>query len=315
MKWLLALLTLLFVVPAHAQGTIPVAMNVQSNINGPLPGALLYTYVVGTVATPEIAYQDVALTQPLPWPIAADANGRLPLFYLPAGSVHARLTDASGSIQFDYLNVLVIGGATGGGGGGGTVDPTTIFATGDVKFRLTNETLTGWVILNGQTIGSATSGATGLASATAQALYIYLWTFCSNAHCPVTTGRSASALADFTSGKQLQLPDMRDSMPVGRDCMGNSCLGGILLSNISSGGSDTADTPGAFGGVANQPIANPICRTYLPSISCQSMVPLTYTGSRGQFLWQRRKFLSVAAAALQYQSTLTRLLIRLKTRY
>src|SRR5271157_328525 len=137
----LLFLALLFVTPAHAQGTIPVSMNVQSNINGPLPGALLYTFVTGTVATPEIAYQDVGLTHALPWPIPADNNGRLPQIYLPTGSVHARLTDASGNIQFDYANVLVIGGATGGGGGGGTVDPTTVAATGDIKFRLTNETL------------------------------------------------------------------------------------------------------------------------------------------------------------------------------
>ena len=249
----------------------------QSNQNGPLPGALLYTFITGTTATPQFAFQDIGLTQQLPWPIPADLNGRLPMFYLPAGNVHARLTDSSGNVQFDYPNVLVIGGASSGGGGGGTtVDPTTVASTGDIKWRLTNENLAGWVTLNGQTIGSATSGATGFASATAQALFIYLWTFCNNAHCPVTpSGRGATALVDFAAGKQLQLPDMRDATPVGRDCMGNSCLGGILLSNITSGGTDTADTAGAFGGRANQPIllANlpnlslPVTAVTMPAIS------------------------------------------------
>ena len=263
-KLLLALGLVLGTFPVHAQGTIPVAMNVQQDANGqPLAGALLYTYVVGTVSTPEIAYQDPGLTLTLPWPVVADGNGRLPMFYLPAGSVHARLTDASGNVQFDYPAVLVIGGTTSGGGGGGgpSVDPTSIASTGDIKFRLTSETLAGWVILNGETIGSATSGGTSLASSSAQNLYVYLWTNCPNTHCPVSTGRGASALADFAANKTLQLMDMRDSLLVGRDCMGSSCLGGLLLSNITSGGTDTADTPGAFGGVANQIIA----QTNIPS--------------------------------------------------
>ena len=255
-------------------------MNVQQNQNGqPLAGALLYIYVVNTVAVPQLAYQDVNLTQALPWPIAADQNGRLPMFYLTSGSVHVRLTDASGQVQFDYPNVLVIGGASGGGGGGGqVVDPTAIAATGDVKFRLTSESLSGWVILNGQTIGSPTSGASGLASATTQNLFIYLWTNCPNAHCPVTPGgRGLTALADFQANKQLQLMDMRDSMLVGRDCMGNSCRNGILLSNIASGGGDTADTPGAFGGVANQPIT----LTNLPNLSLPVSVSVTIGSGQG----------------------------------
>jgi hypothetical protein len=268
MKWLLTALALFFVAPAHAQGTLPIAMNVNINQNGqPLAGALLYIYQVNTVGTPQIAFQDIGLTQPLPWPVVADQNGRLPMFYLASGSVHARLTDSGGNAQFDYPNILVINASSapsGGGGGGTTVDPTSVASTGDVKFRLSSEVLAGWVVLNGQTIGSATSGASGFASSTAQALFIYLWTNCPNAHCPVTpSGRGASALADFSAGKVLQLPDMRDSVMVGRDCMGNTCLGGILLSNITSGGTDTADTPQAFGGVANRTIT----LTNLPNLS------------------------------------------------
>ena len=279
MKWLLTVLALLFAPVAHAQGTLPVAMNVSINQNGqPLSGALLYIYQVNTVGTPQIAFQDIGLTQPLPWPVVADQNGRLPMFYLASGSVHARLTDSGGNAQFDYPNILVINASSGGGGGGGgggtTVDPTSVASTGDVKFRLSNEVLAGWVTLNGQTIGSATSGASGFASSTAQALFIYLWTNCPNTHCPVTpSGRGASALADFSAGKVLQLPDMRDSVMVGRDCMGNTCKGGILLSNISSGGTDTADTPQASGGVANKAIT----LTNLPNLT----LPVVIGGGQG----------------------------------
>ena len=80
---------------AVAQGIIPVALAQQVNGNGqPLTGALLYTYVVGTVATPQNTYQDSGLSILNPWPLVADANGRIPMFYLANGAVHARLTDA-----------------------------------------------------------------------------------------------------------------------------------------------------------------------------------------------------------------------------
>ena len=287
MKWLLTALALLFAAPVHAQGTVTMAGNVQQGINGqPLAGALLYIYVINTTATPQLAFQDINLTQALPWPVPADVTGRLPFFYLASGSVHLRMTDSGGGIVFDYPNVLVIGGSGGGGGGGGgqVVDPNAIASTGDIKFRLSGELLPGWVVLNGQTIGGPLSGASASGcgatpqqpSGTCQNLFVYLWANCPNAHCPVTPGgRGATALSDFQANKQLQLMDMRDSMPTGRDCMGNACLGGILLSNISSGGTDKADTPGAFGGAPNHPVT--LCN--LPALSLLGSVTICI-GSR-----------------------------------
>jgi hypothetical protein len=230
----------------QAAGSIPVALSQQMDQNGkPLVGALLYLYVVGTVAQPQLAYQDTGLTLPLPWPVAADANGRLPMFYLADGSIHARLTDASGSVQFDYPSMLVIG-PSGGGGGGASVDPTAIASTGDTKFRPTAETLSGWVKLNGLTIGSALSGASGRANADTQALFVYLWTNCDNAHCPVLGGRGANGLADFNANKQLTTPDWRARVPVGLDDMGAPAAG--RFAGVPFIGSDTATTPGGTGG-------------------------------------------------------------------
>ena len=236
---------------ANAQGTIPLALAQQQDINGlPLAGCLLYFFVAGTVATPQNSYQDFGLTQTNPNPLTCDQTGRIPMFWLANGLIHARLTDASGNVQVD-TTMQVLGPSTGGGGGGGTIDPTTIAATGDIKVRLTSETLTGWVMANGQTIGNAASGATQRANADTQNLFVYLWTNCTNAHCPVVGGRGSTALADFNANKQIALLDMRDSIVVGRDCMSNSCLGGLLAANILSGGSDGVDTPAAFGGLAN----------------------------------------------------------------
>src|SRR5262249_52846509 len=160
-----------------------------------------------------------------PWPLTLDANGRIPALYLADGAVHVRLTDSAGVVQFDYPSILVIGPSSGGGGGGPAVDPTTIAGTGDIKFRPTSEFVTGWVKLNGQTIGSATSGATGRANADTQALFIYLWQNCPDAHCPVSSGRGANGLADFSANKQLTLIDLRGRGLAGLDDMGNIAAG------------------------------------------------------------------------------------------
>jgi hypothetical protein len=240
------------VIPAIAQGTINIALAQSVDSNGrPLVGCLLYIYQAGTVATPQNAFTDTGLTLPLPNPMSCDANGRLPMFYLASGSVHVRLTDASGIVQFDYPSMLVVGPAGGGGGGGVSVDPTTIAATGDFKFRPTSELLAGWVKANGQTIGSATSGASGRANNDTQALFIYVWNNCTNAHCPVPGGRGVSGLADFGANKQITLFDFRARSPVGLDDMGNIPAGILLPSNVTSGGGDGVTTPGATGGESN----------------------------------------------------------------
>ena len=41
-----------------------------------------------------------------PWPLTADQNGRLPMFYMANGSVHVRLSDSSGNLQCDSPSIL-----------------------------------------------------------------------------------------------------------------------------------------------------------------------------------------------------------------
>lgn len=264
MASLLSAIALLWASVANSQGTLPLMLTQQFAFTAcassggvcgtPLIGGLLYFYQIGTVATPQNSFQDTGLTIPNPWPLVLDSNGRVPVFYLASGSIHARLTDAAGVVQFD-VNTLVIGPSGGGGGGGPSVDPTSIASTGDVKFRASGDTLSGWVKANGLTIGSATSGATGRANADTQSLYVYLWTICANAtanrHCPVLGGIGASAAADFAANKQITVFDMRASIPVGLDDMGASPAGRLLSSNVTSGGGDGPTTPNATGGEAN----------------------------------------------------------------
>ena len=65
----------------------------------------------------------------------------------------------------------------------------------------------GWVRCNGRTIGSASSGATERANADAEDLFLFLWTNFADAQCAVSSGRGASAAADWAANKTIALPD------------------------------------------------------------------------------------------------------------
>lgn len=214
--------------PAHSAGTIPWSLSQQFDALGkPLAGCKLYIYAAGTT-TPQSAYQDTALTNTWPNPLICDSAGRLPQFFLADGLVKIRITDKNGvpqayAGQGQIDNVLVIGPSSGGGGGGGSIDPTTILQTGDIKSRYGTGIHTGWVRLNGRTIGSATSGATERANADAQALFEYLWS--TDPNLTVSTGRGASANADWVANKTITLPDGRGRVLAALDDMGNTAAG------------------------------------------------------------------------------------------
>jgi hypothetical protein len=220
-KFLLALgLWLATASAAWCQGTLPVALTQPMNANSQvLPGALLYTYVQGTVAQQQTTFVDSGLTIANPWPLQADQNGRIPMFYMASGSTHVRLTDATGLVQFDIPNMLVIG-PSGGGGGGGSVDPTTILSSGDLKVKYGTGALSGFVRANGLTIGSAVSGATERANSDTQNLFIYLYG--ADPNLAVSGGRSGNALNDFNANKTITLPDWRGRAIMALADMGNS---------------------------------------------------------------------------------------------
>lgn len=107
--------------------------------------------------------------------------------------------------------------------------------TGALQFRPTNESLAGYVVANGLTIGNAASGATGLATANAVNLFSWLWTNFSNSQCPVSGGRGASAAADFAANKTITLLDWRGRGFIGTDGMGNGTSGRLAGVPITSG--------------------------------------------------------------------------------
>lgn len=86
--------------------------------------------------------------------------------------------------------------------------------TGEIRMRLGTTVPDGWLALNGDTIGSAASGATK-AHADYEELFIYLWDNLSNSEFAVSGGRGASGAADFAANKTGTMPDSRGRMPIG----------------------------------------------------------------------------------------------------
>lgn len=80
------------------------------------------------------------------------------------------------------------------------------FTTGDVKLTFKTVADSGWVMMNDGTIGSASSGGTARANADCQNLFTLLWNNVSNTNCPVSSGRGASAAADWAANKTIALP-------------------------------------------------------------------------------------------------------------
>ncbi len=239
-------------------GSISLSLSQQFNELGePLAGGLLYTYAAGTT-TPQDAFKDSNLTLQHPNPIELDAAGRVPAFYLADGNIKIRLTDAAGVTQVAADNLLVIGPSS-GSGSGDTVDATTILATGDIKVRYGTGQVTGFVRLNGRTIGSSTSGAAERANADAQTLFEFLWT--NDANLSVSTGRGLTANADWVANKTLTLPDFRGRAIAGLDDMGNSAAGRLTATYFGT----AATALGASGGAESATLLTANLPPYTPT--------------------------------------------------
>lgn len=264
--------------PTLAAGTIPFSLSQQlDNFGKPLAGCQFYTIQAGTTSTPQNAFQDSALTIPLPNPQTCDAAGRLGQMFIQDGSIKVRLTDKNGVTVIVADNIQVIGNSS-GGGGGSPVDPTTVLATGDMKVTYGSGVVTGFVRANGRTIGSATSGASERANADCQALFIYLWS--TDPNLTVSTGRGASASADWAANKQITLPDWRGRTIAGLGDMGNTDAGRLTSGFFGA----TPTTLGAAGGAQAQNLTVNQLPAHIPNnaattISGTSTSPIWVGGS------------------------------------
>jgi hypothetical protein len=103
---------------------------------------------------------------------------------------------------------------------------------------------TGWILCSGLTMGNAASGGTGRANADTSALFTLLWNSMADAQAAVSSGRGASAAADYAANKTIVIPDLR-----GRSIFGKDDMGGTAASRLTNGGSGvTGSTLGFVGG-------------------------------------------------------------------
>jgi len=251
-------------------GTIPLSMTQQFDEFGePLNGGNLFIIVTGTVSNPQNAFQDYALTVPLPYPIPLDAAGRIPQFFLADGTVKIRLEDRYGVTQLAADSVLVIG-------------PPTIIDTdpgetlsgflqlGDMIMRYGVGARTGFVRCNGLSIGSEFSGATERANPDCQNLFQYLWA--TDPTLAVIGGRGSSAFSDWAADKQIALPDWRGYAISGLDDMGNVSAGRLP-------GFPAPTTLGSAGGSTTVTIGTANLPPYTPSGSiANGAITSTFTG-------------------------------------
>ena len=247
----------------------------------PAPGAQAYFYAAAVLD--ELAvYKDSSLTTKWNQPVTADGFGRMPNVYLDdtaASYYRFRVTSAQG-VELIALASIPINAGSGGGGGGSGVDPTTIFSTGFVMWGLSAQQIAGFVRLNDRTIGSATSGAVERANADCNALFLYLWNNFTDVVCPVSTGRGASAAADWAANKNIGLPNMRGNTAFGVDGMGN-----VLNGKITASTTATPDTPGtAIGGETVTLVAGnlpPHAHTLPTTVAVQSGAGTNVLGTAG----------------------------------
>lgn len=255
---------------SFASGTITMSLTqrLDNSTHLPLSGGRMYFIQAGTTSTPQNAFQDSALTLPYANPLTLDSGGNIPQLFFADGVIKVRLTNSGGVQQLIQDNIQVTG-ASSGGGGGGTVDPTTIIATGDLKARYGTGVLTGFVRANGRTIGSATSGATERANADAQLLFEYLWG--ADANLSVSTGRGASANADWVANKTIALPDWRGRALAFLDDMGNSAAGRLTATYFGT-------APTVLGAASTFLESRTILTTWLPPINPTASIAFTAGG-------------------------------------
>lgn len=207
-------------------------------------GAFAYFYTDNST-TPLTVYQDSALTIPHAWPVVANQTGVFPSIYIPYGYYRRRITTADGVLISDAGNIDNPQPPT----AGLIVTADEIFQTGDPLPRWRTGILTGWVRMNGLTLGDASSGATEYAASDAANLFTYLWTWLPDSIAPVSTGRGASATADFAANKTIVIPTMQGIIAAGVDTMGATAAGRIQAVTTCSppGGSGVIPVTSATG--------------------------------------------------------------------
>jgi microcystin-dependent protein len=208
-------------------------------------GARAYFYTAGTNDLTTV-YTDSVLSVPHSNPVIANSLGIFAPVYIPAIDYRVRVTTAANVVIFDADGIKNT--ETGGGGGGSTPDER-LFNTGFILPSLSPGSISGFVRMNGRTVGSGTSGATERQNDDTEDLFLYLWNNFPNSICAVSSGRGSSAAADWAAAKTIVVPSTRGRMLIGVDDMGASAANVIQVTTTASvtNGSPTVTVASATG--------------------------------------------------------------------
>lgn len=200
-------------------------------------GAKAYFYQGGTTSALTV-FRDSGEAAAHANPVVADSVGRWPDVFVPyVVSYDVRVTTAEGvQLTFsqqipnpDPVDLTV------------TIPAANQVQTGMIHGELINGTKSGYVRLNGRTIGSSASSATERANDDTQALFVYLYGALNDTIAPVSGGRTGNAAADFSPGnKTITLPNCQGASLRGLDDMGASAGGFFSGLTFGVGNSTTA---------------------------------------------------------------------------
>lgn len=207
------------------------------------PACQAYFYLGGTT-TPLTVYQNADESTPHTSPVVADGIGRWPAVFIPFTTSYDEqvITDGGTELWYDteIPNPDPVEASV------DSVDEDQLIQTGDVIISPKTGTRSGFVRLNGRTIGSGSSGASERANADCEDLFLFNWNNHADAICAVTGGRGLSAAADWAANKRIALIDGRTCVLRGLDDMGNAAAGNLSLAPFITG---DATTGGSLCGV------------------------------------------------------------------
>jgi microcystin-dependent protein len=129
----------------------------------------------------------------------------------------------------------------------------------------------GWILAFG-TIGNAASGATNRANADTVNLFTLWWDSFADAEAAVSSGRGASAAADYAANKTIAVLDGRGRVVAGQDDMGGTSAN--RLTN-QTGGLD-GDTLGATGGAETHTLTTAQLATHDHGAGSSHLHTITY---------------------------------------
>jgi hypothetical protein len=254
-------------------------------------GAKVYFFNPGTT-TPLTVFSDSALATPRTHPVECDANGIVPDIFLPYGAYRVRVETSTGTVITDTDNIANPAPPDSGGGSGIVVSEDEIHQTGDLIIGFKPGVRAGAVRLNGGTIGNAVSGATERANADTADLFAFNWNNFDDTICPVSGGRGANALADYTANKTLTLPSGRGKTIFGSDTMGAAAANisqrstTITTTNLNTSAT-VADVTGLYVGMrivsADVPAGTEIQVISGSTITMSSQATATASGKLARF--------------------------------